>query len=253
VEIIPVKLTGCVVRLEPLSEKHVPDLTVAAHDERIWRYMLYDYPDNEEKMLAWVRDILARQAACTDLAFAVIHLASGRAIGATRYLEIRPEHRSLEVGGTWYATEFQHTAVNTECKYLLLKHAFEVLGCIRVQFKTDARNQRSLRAIERLGAVREGVLRNHYILPDGTVRDSVFFSIVDKEWPGVKARLEGFLRKKLVASCHFEEQRDEESPIIEYPQQAGNYKDSPAQLPRPTGSQRPERSLASGQSSERQQ
>jgi RimJ/RimL family protein N-acetyltransferase len=189
VEIAPITLTGSVVRLEPLSEKHVPDLTVAAHDERIWRYMLYVYPDTEEKMLAWVRDILARQVAGTDLAFAVIHLASGRAIGATRYLEIRPEHRSLEVGGTWYATEFQRTAVNTECKYLLLKHAFEVLGCIRVQFKTDARNLRSLRAIERLGAAREGVLRNHYILPDGGYRDSIYFSILDSEWPKVKERL----------------------------------------------------------------
>ena len=143
-EIAPVTLTGSVVRLEPLSEQHAPDLTVAAHDERIWRYMLYAYPEDEEKMLAWVRDILARQAAGADLAFAVIHLASGRAIGATRYLEIRPEHRSLEIGGTWYATGFQRTAVNTECKYLMLKHAFEVLGCIRVQFKADARNLRSL-------------------------------------------------------------------------------------------------------------
>jgi len=193
VEIAPVTLTGSVVRLEPLSEQHVPDLTVAAHDERIWRYMLYAYPEDEEKMLAWVRDILTRQAAGADLAFAVIHLASGRAIGATRYLEIRPPHRSLEVGGTWYATEFQRTAVNSECKYLLLKHAFETLGCIRVQFKADARNLRSLRAIERLGAAREGVLRNHYILADGGFRDSVYFSILDKEWPGVRARLEGML------------------------------------------------------------
>jgi len=195
VEIAPVTLTGSVVRLEPLSEKHVPDLTVAAHDERIWRYMLYVYPDTEEKMLAWVRDILARQAAGTDLAFAVIHLAIGRAIGATRYLEIRPEHRGLEIGGTWCATEFQRTAVNTECKYLLLKHAFEVLGCIRVQFKTDARNLRSLRAIERLGAAREGVLRNHYILEDGGYRDSVYFSILDREWPKIKERLEEMLAR----------------------------------------------------------
>ena len=192
-EIAPVTLTRSVVRLEPLSEKHVPDLTVAAHDERIWRYMLYVYPDTEEKMLSWVRDILARQAAGADLAFAVIHRESGRAIGATRYLEIRPPHRSLEVGGTWYATEFQRTAVNSECKYLLLKHAFETLGCIRVQFKADARNLRSLRAIERLGAAREGVLRNHYILADGGFRDSVYYSILDREWPGVKARLEALL------------------------------------------------------------
>ena len=194
-EVSPVTLTGSVVRLEPLSEQHVPDLTVAAHDERIWRYMLYAYPEDEEKMLAWVRDILTRQAAGADLAFAVIHLASGRAIGATRYLEIRPEHRSLEVGGTWYATEFQRTAVNTECKYLLLKHAFEVLGCIRVQFKADARNLRSIRAIERIGAMREGVLRNHYILPDGKFRDSVYYSILDCEWPGVRKSLERMLAK----------------------------------------------------------
>ena len=193
-EIAPVTLTRSVVRLEPLSEKHVPDLTVAAHDERIWRYMLYVYPDTEEKMLSWVRDILARQAAGADLAFAVIHRESGRAIGATRYLEIRPEHRGLEIGGTWYATEFQRTAVNTECKYLLLKHAFEVLDCIRVQFKADARKLRSIRAIERIGAMREGVLINHYILPNGGYRDSVYFSILDREWPKVKERLEEMLK-----------------------------------------------------------
>ena len=193
-EIAPVTLTGSVVRLEPLSEQHAPDLTVAAHDERIWRYMLYAYPEDEEKMLAWVRDILTRQAAGADLAFAVIHRESGRAIGATRYLEIRPEHRGLEIGGTWYATEFQRTAVNTECKYLLLKHAFEVLDCIRVQFKADARKLRSIRAIERIGAMREGVLRNHYILPDGCYRDSVYFSILDNEWPKVKERLEEMLK-----------------------------------------------------------
>ena len=197
-EIAPVTLTRSVVRLEPLSEKHVPDLTVAAHDERIWRYMLYVYPDTEEKMLSWVRDILARQAAGADLAFAVIHRESGRAIGATRYLEIRPEHRGLEIGGTWYATEFQRTAVNTECKYLLLKHAFEVLDCIRVQFKADARKLRSIRAIERIGAMREGVLRNHYILPNGGYRDSVFFSMLDKEWPEAKSQLMGMLTQNYI-------------------------------------------------------
>jgi len=195
VEIAPITLTGKFVRLEPLSEGHVPALIVAARDENIWRYMLYGYPDNEKKMLTLVRDLLQRQANGTDLPFAVIHLASGRAIGMTRYLEIRPEHRALEIGGTWYATEFQRTAVNTECKYLMLRHAFEALGCTRVQFKADARNARSIRAIERLGAVREGVLRNHMITPDGTLRDSVYFSILDREWSGVKARLEKMLAR----------------------------------------------------------
>ena len=113
--------------------------------------------------------------------------------GATRYLNMQLEHRGLEIGGTWYGLEFQRTAVNTESKYLLLGYAFERLGCIRVQFKTDLCNTRSQRAIERLGARREGVLRNHMILPDGRYRDSVYYSILESEWPGIKRRLEGFL------------------------------------------------------------
>ncbi|RPI26156.1 MAG: N-acetyltransferase [Chloroflexota bacterium] len=186
----PVTLTGNVVRLEPLLETHVDDLTLAAQDENIWRYMLYGNITTREEMLAWVRDILGRQARGTDLAFAVIHLEAMKAIGATRYLEIRPEHKGLEIGGTWYATAFQRTAVNTECKYLLLRHAFEDLGCIRVQFKTDLRNERSQRAIERIGAVKEGILRSHLLTPDGTFRDSVYYSILRTEWPAVKERLE---------------------------------------------------------------
>ncbi|MCX6034300.1 MAG: GNAT family protein [Chloroflexi bacterium] len=191
----PVTLTGKVVRLEPLSEAHIPALALAGRDESIWKYMLYDALTSEENMTDWVRDILKRQQARTDLPFAVIHLASGRAAGATRYLEMRPQHRSLEIGGTWYAPEFQRTAVNTECKYLMLKYAFEEMNCIRVQFKADVRNEHSIRAIERLGAVREGMLRNHYILQDGTFRDSVYFSILEQEWPGVKRWLEACLRE----------------------------------------------------------
>jgi len=191
----PVALIGKVVRLEPLSAAHVPDLMLAGHDAGIWRYMLYGYPDTEAKMRVWVLDMLKRQAAGTDLPFAVICLQTDRAIGATRYLEIRLEQRGLEIGGTWYAVEFQRTAVNSESKYLLLKHAFEVLGCIRVQFKTDLRNERSRRALERIGARQEGVLRNHYILPAGIIRDSVYYSILDREWPLVKARLESFLQR----------------------------------------------------------
>jgi RimJ/RimL family protein N-acetyltransferase len=110
-------------------------------------------------------------------------------------MNIMPKDRGLEIGGTWYAPEFQRTAVNTECKFLLLRHAFEELRAIRVQLKTDMRNERSQRAIERLGAIREGVLRNHMILPDGRYRDSVFYSILDTEWPGVKARLLEMLRR----------------------------------------------------------
>jgi RimJ/RimL family protein N-acetyltransferase len=191
--ITPVTLTGRIVRLEPLAEAHVPDLTAVGLEPRIWRNMLYGDVDSEAKMLGFVRELLHRQAGGADLPFAVIHLASGRAIGCTRYLDIQPPHRGVEIGGTWYGLAYQRTAVNTECKYLLLRHAFETWGCIRVQLKTDLCNERSQRAIERIGAVREGVLRNHMIRPDGTLRDSVYFSIIASEWPAVKTRLEQML------------------------------------------------------------
>ncbi len=191
--IVPVTLAGNHVRLEPLTLDHIPGLTIAGQDESIWKYMLYGTIRTEAQMRVWVLDLLEKQKLGTDLPFVVIHMESGRIAGATRYLEVRPQHRSLEIGGTWYAAEFQRTAVNTESKYLLLKYAFENLKCIRVQFKADARNLRSRRAIERLGAVPEGILRNHYILPDGTVRDSAYYSILDREWPQVRKRLEAFL------------------------------------------------------------
>ena len=192
-DVYPVCLTGRVVRLEALSEDHVPELAVAGRDPRIWRYMIYGDVTTAPAMRRFVWTLLAWQAAGTDLPFAVFHRETGRIVGCTRYLNIRPADRGLEIGGTWYDVDFQRTAVNTECKYLLLYHAFETLGCIRVQLKTDSRNVRSQRAIERLGAVREGVLRNHMILPDGTVRDSIFYSILDEEWPAVRARLEEML------------------------------------------------------------
>jgi RimJ/RimL family protein N-acetyltransferase len=191
----PVTITGRIVRLEPLSEEHIPGLTEAGKDENIWKFMLYGDLTQPENMAAWVRDILGRQASGTDLPFTVIHLPSGLVAGATRFMEMRPAHKGLEIGGTWYAPDFQRTGVNTECKYLMFKYAFETMGCIRVQFKVDARNERSIRAIERLGAVREGQLRNHMILQDGRIRDSVYFSILNKEWPGVKKKLEGKLAK----------------------------------------------------------
>ena len=189
----PVVLSGKYIRLEPLSERHIPGLSIVGADPAIWRFMLYGEVTSVEKMGDWVRDILSRQAEGTDLPFAVVDLASGRLAGATRYMDIRAPHRSLEIGGTWYGVDYQRTPVNTEAKYLLLWHAFERLGCIRVQFKADSRNERSLRAIERLGAQREGFLRNHMLLEDGTYRHSVYYSILEDEWPAVKARLEGKL------------------------------------------------------------
>ncbi len=191
----PITLTGRVVRLEPLSEAHVRGLTAVGIDEEIWQLMPYGPIQDEADLREWVRRILQHAAQGTDLPFAVIHLASGRVAGATRYMEIRPEHRGLEIGGTWYGADFRRTAVNTECKYLLLRHAFEQLSCIRVQLKTDSRNVRSQAAIERIGAKREGMLRNHMILPDGTIRHSVYYSILDSEWPAVKKRLEGMLAR----------------------------------------------------------
>lgn len=185
----PVTLTGRFVRLEPLSEDHVPGLAAIGLEDDIWRFMPYGEMRTEDDIRNWVRLMLDLQAQGADMPFAVIDLPSGCVAGCTRYLEIRPAHRGLEIGGTWYGAAYRRTRVNTESKYLLLEHAFERLGCIRVQIKTDSRNARSQRAIERLGAKKEGVLRKHLILPDGHIRDSVYYSILDSEWPAVKARL----------------------------------------------------------------
>ncbi len=190
-----VTLTGHYARLEPMTEAHVPALAQIGVGQDFWHFMLYGDMRTEADMRAWVSDILSRVQNGTDQPFVVVDLASGRVAGATRYLNIMPKDRGLEIGGTWYGTEFQRTAVNTECKYLLLQHAFETLGAIRVQLKTDSRNVRSQRAIERLGAVKEGTLRNHMILPDGFIRHSVFYSILDSEWDGVKKSLETMMTK----------------------------------------------------------
>jgi len=178
-----------------MTEAHVPGLAEIGAGQTFWDFMLYGNINTVADMRNWVRDILSRAEKGTDLPFVIIHLASGRVAGATRYLNITPKDRGLEIGGTWYGREFQRTVVNTECKYLLLQHAFETLGCIRVQLKTDLRNERSQKAIERIGAVKEGVLRNHMILPDGRIRHSVFYSILDSEWTEVKKRLEEMLNR----------------------------------------------------------
>jgi RimJ/RimL family protein N-acetyltransferase len=186
----PITLEGKVIHLEPLSKAHIPALAAAGKDESIWKYMVYGNLSSLDSMGKWVDDLLRSQASGTDLPFTVVHKKSGIIIGATRFLEMRPLHRSLEIGGTWYTPEYQGTSVNPECKYLMLKYAFEQMKCIRVQFKADLRNDHSIHAIERVGAIREGVLRNHMVLADGTIRDSVIFSILDREWPDVKIRLQ---------------------------------------------------------------
>ena len=194
-EVKPIVLTGTHVRLEPMSEAHVEGLAEIGVGQPFWDFMLYGNISTVDDMRTWVQDILARETKGTDLPFVAVHLESGRVAGATRYLNIVPQDRGLEIGGTWYGPDFQRTPVNTECKYLLLRHAFETLNCIRVQLKTDLWNERSQKAIERIGAVKEGVLRNHMILPDGRYRDSVYYSILDTEWAGVKARLEEMMTR----------------------------------------------------------
>lgn len=193
--IAPVTLEGAAVRLEPLSTHHAEPLFRAALDGDIWRYMPQNLSSSVERMERWIEDALAAQSVGTDLPFTIVRRSSDGVVGSTRYLNISRRDRGLEIGWTWLGAEARRTAVNTECKYLLLRHAFDSLGAIRVQLKTDSRNERSQRAIERLGAVREGVLRKQMIMEDGYQRDTVMYSILDTEWPLVRERLEVLMRR----------------------------------------------------------
>jgi len=181
-----VVLMGEGVRLEPLTQAHAQGLYNRGRNTADWRFM----PRACFIDLADVRQWIDEATAAPDqMPFVIIEAGKDKAVGSTRYLNIRPEHRSLEIGWTWLGQEWQRTGINTEAKYLLLSHAFERLGCVRVEFKTDARNLRSQRALERIGATREGVLRNHMIVQGNFVRDSVYFSVIDRDWPDVKERL----------------------------------------------------------------
>lgn len=185
-----VTLTGNLVRLEPLRLEHATDLYRAGQNETIWTYMSTPGIRSLNEMEQWIVTALREQEAGACVPFAIIDLMQGGAVGSTRYLNIMLHDRGVEIGWTWLTPSVQRTSVNTECKYLLLCHAFEVLGTIRVQLKTHHLNLKSQRAIERLGAVKEGVLRNHMIMPDGSYRHSVYYSIIESEWPTVKAGLE---------------------------------------------------------------
>lgn len=191
----PVVLYGDLVKLEPLDESHSDDLLAAAVDPDIWLYMPIPQPVNLADMKGFIRQAWKDASAGEQVPFAIIDSKTERAVGSTRYLEIRRSWRTLEIGWTWLAASVQRTGVNTECKYLLLKHAFEDQGALRVQFKADGRNLKSQEALARLGAVREGVLRKQRINHDGFVRDAVYYSILDTEWPGVKSRLQGWLQR----------------------------------------------------------
>lgn len=184
----PVVLEGDVVRLEPLAATHLAGLVEAGRDPAIWTWMFAPLT-TREAMAAWLDAAIGAADAGLELPFATVERASGRVVGSTRYLSLALEHRRLEIGWTWLAPAWQGTAVNSEAKLLLLEHAFEAVGCRRVEFKTDARNERSRAALEAIGARFEGVFRKHMIMADGRQRDSAWFSIVDDEWPAVREGL----------------------------------------------------------------
>lgn len=191
----PVTLAGKVARLEPLEPQHAAAIFAAAQEADIWTYMPHRLDGSLADVQHWIADVLQAQSRGTDQPFVIRDLATGRICGSTRYLAINAHSRGLEIGGTWLDATARRTGINTECKLMLLLHAFETLGAIRVQLKTDSRNLRSQTAIERIGGVREGTLRNHMILPDGYYRHSVYFSIIESEWPGVKARLQKMMER----------------------------------------------------------
>lgn len=192
--VTPVTLTGRRVRMEPLREAHLDDLALVAFDAPVWRWTIAG-PQTEAGLRTWVATALANAAAGTEVPFATVDVASGRAIGSSRYMTITPEHRRLEIGWTWVGTAFQRTGANREAKLLQLTHAFETLGAQRVEFKTHAMNLASRAALLGIGATFEGVLRHHSIMPDGSDRDSAFYGIIAPEWPDVRDRLRAKLAR----------------------------------------------------------
>jgi len=190
--VFPVTLEGACVRLEPLARVHLAGLAEVGLDQELWRWIPTPVRTQEE-MAAYIEAALGEQERGESLPFAIAEKTTGRAIGSTRYGNIDRTHHRVEIGWTWVAREWQRTAMNTEAKYLLLRHAFETLGCMRVELKTDSLNARSRAAILRIGAREEGIFRNHMITASGRLRHTVYFSIIDSEWPAAKARLEAIL------------------------------------------------------------
>jgi RimJ/RimL family protein N-acetyltransferase len=185
-------LSGQRVQLEPLRKSHAQDFWKVAQAPEIWQF----FPRRVASLAdvkAFIDEALEGQNRGAQLPFAIHNKETGELLGSTRLMDFSAQNRSAEIGATWLCPAVWRSPVNTECKFLLLQHAFESLGLVRVFFKTDARNLRSQCALERIGAQKEGVLRQHMILPDGFLRDSVYYSILDREWPTIKARLEGFL------------------------------------------------------------
>ena len=195
-QIGPVTLEGEHVRLESLRPEHADGLVAAGTSRGLFRFYPFSL-DTPEAMRAWVANAVAGLAKGTVLPFATIDRKTGQIVGSTSYLAIEPAHRRLEIGSTWITPSHQRSAVNTEAKLLQLSHCFEVLGCNRVEFKTDSRNAKSRAALLRIGAVEEGAFRAHMVMPDGALRTSVYFSVIASEWPAVKARLAEKLRPEL--------------------------------------------------------
>lgn len=192
----PVLLEGRQVRLEPLAERHRAEMRTRAAEAgaATFRWFINDGIADPVAFDRWFDAALEGEKRGSDLSWATFRRNDGRLVGSTRYLDIRRAHRALEIGNTWLVPDAQRTAINTEAKYLQLRHAFDELGTVRVQLKTDARNEASRRAIARLGGVLEGVLRNYQTRDDGFVRDTVMFSLVATEWPAARARLEAMIK-----------------------------------------------------------
>ena len=196
--VAPVTLEGRHVLLSPMTPESVgaiaAALAEAAADGDMWESKVTTIP-RPEGMRAYVDTALAELDAGVSMPFVTVDRASGRTVGSTRYMNIEAPHRRLEIGTTWIGKSFQRTAINTEAKYLMLAHAFETLRCIAVDLRTHEKNLQSRAAIERLGAKLDGLLRNHRIMPDGSMRNTATYSIIDAEWPGVKAELAARLRR----------------------------------------------------------
>ena len=190
----PVTLTGPFVRLEPLTLAHVPALARVGLDPSIWNWIPTPLPD-AAAMRAYVELALDEQRRGVSVPFAIVDAATGEVVGSTRYGNIDRANRRVEIGWTWLAASHQRTAANTNAKRLLLGHAFDTLGAMRVELKTDALNEKSRNAILRIGATQEGIFRKHLITASGRVRDTVYFSILDTEWPDVRRRLDARLAR----------------------------------------------------------